>query len=44
MIKWLKRLFCKKPTQKKVLEKVSIEKPFRKKHAPANKKHTKKGK
>ncbi len=33
MIKWLKRLFCKKPAKKAVLEKVKVTKRFRKKNA-----------
>ena len=31
MIKWLKSLFCKKPEQKKVLEKIKVKKHFKKK-------------
>lgn len=30
MIKWLKSLFCKKPEQKKVLEKIKTVKRFKK--------------
>lgn len=39
MIKWLKSLFCRKKTvEKKVLEKVNINKPFKKKNACSSKK------
>ena len=42
MIKWLKSLFCrKKCVQKKVLEKVCINKPFKKKNACSRKKKVK---
>ncbi len=44
MIKWLKRLFAKKPAQKKVLEKIKVTKPFKQKHAHSVKKCTKKAK
>lgn len=33
MIKVIKRLFCKKPVKKAVLEKVAVTKPFKKKNA-----------
>lgn len=43
MIKWLKSLFCrKKSADKKVLEKINISKPIRKKQRVASKKQGKK--
>ena len=43
MIKWLKSLFCrKKCVQKRVLEKVNIVKPIKKKHYSKAKKQEKK--
>ena len=42
MIKWLKSLFCrKKCVQKKVLEKVKVNKPFKHKNACSCKKKVK---
>ena len=42
MIKWLKSLFCcKKTVSKKVLEKVKVNKPFKKKNACSRKKKVK---
>ena len=42
MIKWIKSLFCgKKPAHKKVLEKITVSKPFKKKHATGSKKQGK---
>lgn len=42
MIKWLKSLFCrKKSVSKKVLEKVNIDKHFKKKNAYSRKKKAK---
>jgi hypothetical protein len=42
MIKWLKSLFCRKKTaSKKVLEKVCINKHFKKKNACSRKKKAK---
>lgn len=42
MIKWIKSLFCgKKPAQKKVLEKINISKPFKKKRNVVAKKQGK---
>lgn len=40
MIKWLKRLFHReKCSSKRVLEKIDIVKPIRKKHRPTAKNH-----
>jgi len=45
MIKWLKRLFCrKKCDQKRVLEKIKVSKRFRKKTDHNRKKYAKKSK
>ena len=42
MIKWLKALFCeKKVAQKKVLEKISVNKKFKKKPVAKGKKKAK---
>lgn len=42
IIEWFKRLFChKKPMPKKVLEKIKVKKPFKKK---VDSKHKKKSK